>query len=1076
MELELQLLGSFAAFYGGTSLDRFRSSKTQALLAYLTTEAAFGPNDTTPVHQREQLMTLLWPHKSQKSAQVNLRQVLYQLRQSIPQVPDPAGRATPFIVSDRQKVQISPSAHYDFDVARFLDIVAGEPAPDRAARAATLYRGPFLSDFYLAESEPFEQWAASRRAALQRMALELLEGLTAYQLEHGAPAEAEAYARRQLALDNLRERGHQQLMHALAQQQQRSKALAHYRDYAALLQEKLGVPPSAEIEALYTDLRARKVAAPAVPRPVVEGRGERRLLPVPASPFIGRHGELAEINRRLKEGCRLLTLVGLGGSGKSRLAIEAARDLACDYRDGALFVELAPLSDPADIPTAIAATLNLRLTADRTPRSQVINYLANKELLLVLDNFEHLLEGAELVIELLQAAPALHLIVTSRALLNVAAESLLEVCGLALPEREDNLHSAEAVQMFLTYARRRQPQFDITAAAIDDVVRICTLVDGMPLALELAASWVRYLAPVEIARELDADLSFLESTRADLPERQRSMRAAFDHSWRLLERPQRSALMKLSVFRGGASRKAAGTVTGAPLRTLTVLADHSLLSFEAESGRITFHELIRQFAMERLEEAGEADVLREAHSAYYLTALIERLPELKGDAQLRALDAIEGDLENVRAAWRWATKHGRWQSMIEASQVLFLFALFRDRYSDGIELFQSARDALTPPGGELERRVRAYALGGEHALAAQAGLWKEARAALPALEAAIESLDCPADVAYCHLMLGHIVVQGTMSGERPQEAIRLMRAACTTYEKEKDGFYLAMALWRLGFAYARAEEPEKAIELYQRGLALVRERGDRFISAILLRSLGTETWTIEGPSKRAEDYFRRAAELERELGGGVRYAHTITYLAGIAGWRDAQRERTEALLEEALAIATEYAIPPLRAYILCGTTEVLLREGEYEAALRSTEEVLNSAGSASKHTEAWASVQRGIALLGLGQTAEAAACVQRWLMYVVQQSRPVMLPVYLPFVGVLLFRHGRHERAGELLALGLSDETYGRTLAADPLLTRLQNDLEESLTAEAFARAWECGKVLDPLEEAAEALEALSAG
>ncbi|MDX1688952.1 MAG: BTAD domain-containing putative transcriptional regulator, partial [Candidatus Promineifilaceae bacterium] len=671
MKLELQLFGPFAVVYDDQPLDTFRSNKTRALLAYLVTEDAFAEKGRPAAHQRERLMALLWPRTPQQSAQVNLRQTLYQLRQAIPEVAGPDGGREPFLLSDRQTVQVNRGARYHLDVARFLRLQAKDPSPDELAEAVSLYRGPFLSDFHLPDSETFEEWAAGRRATLQRMALEALETLTEHHLQRAQPVEAERYARRQLEIDELWESGHRQLMRALAQQGRRNTALAHYEEYRALLADELTVEPSVESEALYASLRAGEVGAALAPLARAEPDArEKRRLPSPVTPFVGRQREMAQVNGMLENGCRLLTLLGPGGSGKTRLAIEVARRRAGEYTHGAVFVELAPLSDPANIPTAIAAALDFHFTSAGTPRDQILNYLANKDLLLVLDNVEHLLGGADLVADLLHTAPGVSVMATSRARLNIGSECLFEVRGLA--HLEDG---AEAVEMFMEYVRRVRPGFDGDGEEKPVVIQICRLVEGMPLAIELAASWVRYLSPADIARELAEDVDFLESTRADLPERQRSMRAAFDHSWNLLDEDGPEALMKLSAFRGGASRRAAKAVTGASLQALAALADHALLTLDPDSGRFAVHELIRQFALERLEEAGEADAVRDAHSDYYLQALAGRLPDLKGRDQLGALDAIERDFENVRAAWRWAVRQRRWQHLSQASQTLYLFAL-----------------------------------------------------------------------------------------------------------------------------------------------------------------------------------------------------------------------------------------------------------------------------------------------------------------------------------------------------------------------------------------------------------------
>lgn len=1086
-ELTLSLLGPFRATLGAKTLDSFRSNKTQALLAYLVTEVAFAGERRPPAHRRQRLMALLWPRTPQKSAQVNLRQTLYQLRQAIPEVAGSGGNPVPFLVSDRQTVHVNPAAKYRLDVARFLlsgALLARDPSPDDLAEAQALYRGPFLSDFHLPDSETFEEWAAARRATLHRMALEALETLTVYHLERTEPEAAERYARRQLALDELRESGHRHLLRALVQKGERNTALAHYDAYRTLLARELGVEPSPAMETVYEAVRAGEGVPAATPaaRQVAEARTKPRL-PSPATPFVGRRREIAEITGMFEDGCRLLTLLGPGGSGKSRLALEVARRRADQYARGCAFVDLAPLSDPAAIPAAIATALDFRFTAEGTPREQILNYLANKELLLVLDNVEHLLDmhlldshqpdGAELVDELLQAAPDVSVLATSRARLHLGAEYMYEVSGLSV--KEDGLQEAEsdAAEMFIEHARRVQPGFAPEKADRAVVARICRLVEGMPLAIELAASWVRYIPPAGIAQELAEDLNFLESERADLPERQRSMQATFDHSWQLIGEGERQALMKLSVFRGGAGRRAAKAVTGASLRGLTALADRALLTLDPASGRFALHELIRQFAEERLEEAGAAGAVRDAHSAYYLHALAARLPDLKGRDQLGALDAIEDDFENVRAAWLWAIRQERWQHFPEAGQSLFLFALFRDRHHDGVDLFDSASCAIPSSATTVaESLTRAYTLASGHALLSRLGSHEKALAAVPALQTTVERLDDPAAIAYCRLMIGQILNYDVMWGENPAEAIATLNAADAYYQQAQDPFYRLIVLWWLGYAYSRARKIEKGIAVVRRALALARETGDLIVAAALLHNLGAVTWDQEGPTEAVEYYFREATDLHRQIGARANYGNSLSHVGFLLLWREGDLTKTQPILEEALAVAVEQNEPYNHAHRLTLLATHRLLAGEYDRVLALTDEAL-SLVEKNVWSWCWTTFQRGIAFFALGDLDAALPFLKRGLSRLNELSYHGWLVNSLAYSGALMARQGEHQWAVELLALGLTENHHRAGLEIDPLLTRTRAELEAELGEEAFAAAWERGKDLDPLAAAAEVLEML---
>ena len=624
--------------------------------------------------------------------------------------------------------------------------------------------------------------------------------------------------------------------------------------------------------------------------------------------------------------------------------------------------------------------------------------------------------------------------------------------------------------LFLAHARRLQPDFEVAEAERPAIARICRLVGGMPLALELAASWVRYLPPADIAGELADDLDFLESARADLPARQRSMRAAFEHSWDLLQEEQRAGLMRLSVFRGGASREAARAVTGVSLRTLVTLADHSLVGVKREAGRFAVHELIRQFAGERLAEVGEGEGVRDAHSDYYLRRLAERLPDLKGRDQLEALDEIEREFENVRAAWRRAARRGRWQQMPEASQSLFLFSLFRDRYRDGIALFDTVYRTITSPTTATERLASAYTLAGSVGLRNHMWPKEAALASIPELETVRESLTDSAAVAFCQLTLGQTRIVEVAFGDESPAAVEALEAACAYYQQEQESFYNALSFTRLGLCRHRAGKLEDALELFRRGLELARQAGDRFVTATLLQNLGVNTLVQQGPTKVAESYFEQAAKLGQEIGAPVAYAISLGHLGRTRIWREGALAKGRPMLEEAMAIAAEQNNPIVRADTLAAFAMYWRLAGQYEKVLALTKEVL-LVGEGREYPWFSASVERGIAFLALGRVDDALPFLKQALSWLLQAGWPALS--LLPFFGILLARQDQHQRATELLSLGLTRSYYRGSLAIDPLLTRFHAELEETLGEETFAAAWERGKQLDPKVAAEEVLEAL---
>lgn len=1064
--LRVLLLGPFQASIDSQALNSFRTSKVQALLVYLLVHAMEQP---ALLPRREEVMALLWPDLPRKSAQDNLRQTLYQLRRAIPEVAGPDGDAVPFILSDRQLLQVNPEARYDLDVASFTSLVRGG-GREQLTAAVDLYRGDFLADFYLEDSSEFEAWAARWRGRLQRQMLEALDRLAAHHLECGEAGDAERVARRALEIDDLRESAHRQLMVALHRMGKRAEAIRQYEKCRELLREELGVTPEPETEAVVSAIRQGDVS----------GRRRSRL-PVPESPLIGREAELADVIALLHDGARLVAIVGPGGMGKTRLALEVARRLDSGAEDGvadevlsveqAVFVNLAPLSEVEELVPFLARVLDLEFEkADRDElRRHLLDYLRGKNLLLVLDNFEHLLAEAPLLNEILQTAPGVKLLVTSRERLKLRAEHVYLLSGLGYSQWTTPVEAARdaAVQLFRHHARRVRPAFTLRREHLEPLRDILNLTDGMPLALILAAGWVKVLSPAEIAAELGSSLDLLEATHRDAPARQSSMRTVFNATWARLSQQEQALFAAISVFHGGFTLEAARAVAGATPRELMRLADRSLIT-RLQGGLFEVHELLRQFAAEQLEAAGEEDAVRDAHSAYYLETLANLLPDLKGRDQLGALDDIERDFENVHAAWRRACQRGHWEDIAGASQSLHLFARFRSRYLEGIELFEIAHRRITLHDTSNDQLAYAYVTAGRATLLDLAGLVEEALAAAPELNVIAKTVNDPLAAAFCQLTLGEI----EYSSGRFDEALEALDAALNDYQETHEIFYTATVLLMLGWVTQAIGQSEKALDLIHRGLELVRQTGDRYLTASILRSYGGLLRKLEGPTEEAERYYREAAKLRWEIGARIHYASNLAKLASFSVWREGDLARARPLLDEALTIAEEQNVPYVRAQILAELTTHRLIEGDYQDAMVLTDEALELAPSHG-HTWARASFQRGIAFVALGKIENAIPLMKASLSRLIEQGWLSFLRTFLPFLGIILRERGDHERAAELLAFGLTHPHASGRLEIDPLITRFRAELEGTLGEERFAAAWERSAQLDTLAVAAEVLEEL---
>jgi predicted ATPase/transcriptional regulator with XRE-family HTH domain len=400
-------------------------------------------------------------------------------------------------------------------------------------------------------------------------------------------------------------------------------------------------------------------------------------LPVLLTPLIGRQHDLDELGSLLSNpACRILTMVGPGGIGKTRLAVELASRHQNDFPNGVYFVPLVPVQTSRLIVPVIADAVGFAFRGAQAPdpKQQLLNFLAEKQLLLIMDNLEHLLGDTavvDIIAELITLSTEVKLLVTSRESLGLHAETVYEVDGLPIPQSTDG--TGTAVELFLQRARRAHVSFDATSEDYPAIVRICRLVNGMPLGIELAAAWVRTLSCEEIAAEIEQGLDFLSVSAKDLPARHRSMRAVFDHSWHLLTEEERSVLLRLSVFRGGFSREAAQKVAGASLQILSTLVTKSLVR-RTGTGRYDQHELVRQYAAARLQENEEEEILaRDQHCDFYTTYLQQSESRLKSEQQRSAIADLSAEGDNIRLAWNWAVRRHKVGELQNATRCLQWF-------------------------------------------------------------------------------------------------------------------------------------------------------------------------------------------------------------------------------------------------------------------------------------------------------------------------------------------------------------------------------------------------------------------
>jgi predicted ATPase/DNA-binding CsgD family transcriptional regulator len=550
-----------------------------------------------------------------------------------------------------------------------------------------------------------------------------------------------------------------------------------------------------------------------------------------STPFVGREVESKEIARLLSESpCRLLTLVGPGGIGKTRLALEAIGQFS--FPQGVYYVSLQPLTSPDFMLSSIAEVLGFQFYSGADPKQQLLDYLREKSLLLVLDNLEHLLDGVTLLSDMLTAAPQVRILATSRERLNLLEEWVLEVEGLGYPstETETDLETYSAVNLFLHHARRAKVNFMLTDAQKPAVIQICRLVGGMPLALELSASWVRVLSCEQIVDEIERGLDILETGARNVEPRHRTVRATLDQSWQLLSDAERDVLMRLSVFRGGFTREAAESVAGASLRMLSALVDKSLLRAN-EQGRYDLQELVRQYTEEKLAELpAEREQVCERHCDYYANFMGQWIDDPDEINQPQTTEKILTDIDNVRTAYRWAVHRRKWHQVGKFLRTLTQFYDLQDRYQEGFETLRLAVDGLrdTPHKSEEQTKLIGFSLAWQSWYLQS--LWRDHEARRLAEEslALLLPFGHGRELVYAYQFLTQL------SYNNPLEMKRFAQASlkCSQAIDFRYGIWCASHL--LSWALAKLGEYDEARQLLENALDICRKNNNH---------LG-ETWTL----------------------------------------------------------------------------------------------------------------------------------------------------------------------------------------------------------------------------------------
>ncbi len=895
--------------------------KAVALLTYLAVD---GSKQT-----RDSLSALFWPDFDQSKAFTNLRHTLWEIQQTI---------GEGWLITDREAIVVNPNADISLDLDQFEALLGqsrDQAQPDISIRipllaeAIKLYRNHFLTGFSLKDAPNFNEWAFARSEELRH---QLSRALLMISEDHCALGQAEQaipYARRLITLDPLNESAHRQLMQVYIQAGQHSAALKQYQACEQLLRKELGIDPEQATRDLYKKIRKREIK-PVQIEPRKEKSEPSHNLRLQLSSFIGREKEQKAIAKLIRNH-RLVTLIGAGGIGKTRLSLKVGAQLLNDFAQGVWFVELASLNDPALVPQAVSRVFDIVDRSENTLTEKLIHFLQSKTILLVLDNCEHLVDVcAQLAETLLQNCPDLKILATSREALGITGEALVQIPSLSIPKgsQVDQIGDFESIRLFTERAQLSESNFCLTKENSPVVADICHRLDGIPLAIELAAARVNMLSVEQIAARLNESFNLLAGIGRTRLERQQTLQASIDWSWNLLSHSERVLLARLSVFAGGWTLDAAESVCSGDviesrnvLDLITQLVMKSLVVVDQESaGERRYHllEMIRQYTHEKLMNSGDDEKIRTLHLNYFLNLSTQARLALRGPSRVDWMERLNDERNNLRAALHWAEKTDVEAGLYLSSRLL--------RYWESSNL------------GEGVRWLESF-------------LHKE------------ESKEFPQARAYALHAYGSLLVWL----QEFDKAHMIAQECRTLFQTTNDSHGVIDALILFGNVFMFRFDPADAEKFGEQAMALAQKLDDPWREATALYYLGWATRNYERMFSRWE----KAASLFRKVGDQVSLANVLGWL-GQFRVLNGDLELAETYLDEATVLWQSNK----RANIWDNTrlvrSQIFLARGDYEQAHAILEEVMVTAEeTGNTMSQLWVKLRLGYVVLRSGNLAEA---------------------------------------------------------------------------------------------------------
>ncbi|NOK57379.1 MAG: hypothetical protein GFH27_549309n114 [Chloroflexi bacterium AL-W] len=941
MAFNASLLGAMRVEQDGQPISKFRSKKALALLGYLIVTRQPVP--------RTRLAHLFWGADEEQRARGELRRTLSNLSALLPGC----------LVINKTSAAFQPTVECFVDLWHCEQLVTQLQADSVSlTKAAELHRGEMMEGLYLDDCPEFENWLLTAREQYQQQYINTLNTLTQYYTQTGEYHNALRYISRTLESDPLREDVQQQMMLLLARTGQWNAALAQYETCAQLLASELAVTPIEETTALYQRIKTARTQP-------------RHNLPTAPTDFIGRHHELAELATLLRDPAnRLITITGIGGVGKTRLANEAGRTQISHVLNGVRYIPLEGVTNPDLLITAIAHVVGVRFSGGKPPREQLLTYLSQQEALLILDNFEHLIDKVDLIAEILQRSPEVTLLVTSREPLQLREEVVFALDGLPFPPIHttppEKLTSFATVQLFTRSAQRINRHFK-AKEELYSIADVCRLLDGLPLGIELAAALVNTNSCITIYNAIKQNLDTLATTWRNVPERHRSLRAVFEHSWRLLKSAEQALFKQLAVFQRGFTMDAALTITGATATTFEALTTKALLSEittndTEEEPRYNIHPVLHQYARDMLALVREEEqATRASHADFYTTLLQSH--------NAGSTHTIEPDIGNCRMAWEWHVEHQHFTELQKSAPALHRFYEAKGWFQEGYHVFTDAVEALRPSLGQpAPAAPMIWGKLATHlaALLIRTGQLREAQTYATAGLAKLRSSGMETEIAFNLNILG--ITQLHLGDLTAAEAT--FRECLALYQKINSRAEQVKPLANLGSVYGRTGDYNRALQMLNEGLDICREVGDAWGEGLYLNNIAAiyhvrgdfaqaraaletclpisdktnnqlvklnalyclgEMDLKEGHPQNSMVHSQAALQIARELDDQRTIALTLKLL-GITAHQLGDQETAWMHLQEGLRIAAAINIQPTILDVFDGIAQCWMAEGHKDRA------------------------------------------------------------------------------------------------------------------------------------------------